>query len=184
MLMEKMKNMENKNSFFDWRLPALLAVLAIVGLCAVIFLFFLGQNYGRMNKDAAVNVYQMKMPDRVKNAVPLNGDPSALTLNEPEGLKNPLTATQENINSGALYYNYYCIQCHGVRADGKGTVGQSFSPLPADLRSDRVQAKSDGLLFRNLTLGYKRQPPLGYTVSETERWAIILYIRSLTDSER
>jgi mono/diheme cytochrome c family protein len=179
-----MMNNKDQNRFFDWRIPALLAVLAVVGLCVVIFLFSLGQNYGRMNKDEAINIYQMKMPDSVKNTVPLNFDHALLNLNEPESLKNPLSATQENIKLGALYYTYYCIQCHGTNADGKGTVGQSFSPLPANLRSANVQTKSDGLLFKNLTLGYKRQPPLAYTVSEEERWAVILYIRSLAEPER
>lgn len=179
-----MKNNKDQNKFFDWRILALVVVVALAVHSWVIFLFFLGQNYGRMNTDEAVNVYQMKMPDDVKNAVSLNADPAVLNLNNPENIKNPLLATQENLNFGRTYYTYYCMQCHGPEADGKGTVGQSFSPLPANLRSPDVQAKSDGQLFKNISLGYKRQPPLAYTVSEEERWAIILYIRSLAKLER
>jgi mono/diheme cytochrome c family protein len=181
--MEKMKNNQNKNSFFDWRILALLGVLVFVGHLGVIFLFSLGQNYGRMNKDEAVNVYEMKMPDSVKETVPLNAGP-AINLNDPDSIKNPLPADEENEKRGWTSYTYYCIQCHGPEAKGKGTVGQSFSPLPANLRSTYVQAKSDGQLFKNISLGYKRHPPLAYTVSEEERWAIIIYIRSLAELER
>ena len=182
--MGKIKNNQNKNSFFDWRILALLGVLVFVGHLGVIFLFTLGQNYGRMNKDEAVNIYEMKMPDSVKNAVPINSYAAVLNIVDPEGLKNPLPFSQEKINLGQTYYTYYCIQCHGSEADGRGTVGQSFSPLPANLRGSYVRNQSDGRIFKNISLGYKRHPPLAYTVSEEERWAIILYIRSLSETER
>ena len=174
----------NKNSFFDWRILALLAVLVFFGHLGLILLFSLGQNYGRMNNDEAVNIYRMKMPDDVKGTVPVNSDTAMLNLKDPDSIKNPLTADEENEKRGWTYYTYYCIQCHGPKAEGKGTVGQSFSPLPANLRGDYVQAKSDGRLFKNISLGYLRHPPLAYTVSEEERWAIILYIRSLAELER
>ena len=179
-----MRNSRDQNTFFDWRILAALIVIAMAGLGVMIFLFSLGQNYGRMNKDEAVNVYQMKMPASVKEAVPLSGDSVMLMLNRIEDLKNPLPPDPKNEKLGWISYTYYCIQCHGPEAEGKGTVGQSFSPLPVDLRSAYVQAKSDGELFKNISLGYKRHPPLAYTVSEKERWAVILYIRSLAEPER
>lgn len=179
-----MRSSRDQNTFFDWRIPAVLIVLAVAGLGVVIFLFSLGQNYGRMNKDEAVNVYQMKMPASVKEAVPLNGGSVLFALNRIDDLKNPLATDPENEKLGWICYTYYCVQCHGPKAEGKGTVGQSFYPLPVNLRSAYVQAKSDGELFKNISLGYKRHPPLAYTVSEEERWAVILYIRSLAEPER
>jgi len=182
--MEKMKSNKEQNSFIDWRIPAVLVVLAMVGLGAVIFLFYLGQNYGRMNNDEAVNVYQMKMPASVKDAVPFNADSSLPGLEDIGDLKNPLPPDQDNEKLGQTYYTYYCVQCHGPEAGGKGTVGQSFSPLPADLHGAYVQNQSDGQLFEKISFGYKRHPSLAYTVSKEERWAIIVYIRSLAEPER
>lgn len=179
-----MRSTREQNTFFDWRIPAVLIVLAATGLGGVIFLFSLGQNYGRMNKDEAVNIYQMKMPASVKEAVPVEGGSVLLGLDRIDDLKNPRAPDPENEKLGRIYYTYYCIQCHGPEAEGKGTVGQSFSPLPVNLRSAYVQAKSDGELFKNISLGYKRHPPLAYTVPEEERWAVILYIRSLAEPER
>lgn len=174
-----MKKNEDKNKYFDWRLLALLAVVIIVGAGAAVFLFSLGQNYGRMNNDEAVNIYQMKMPEGVKEAISREGVSVVSTVNDSDVPSNPLLLSGDNISLGSTYYGYYCIQCHGRYADGKGTVGQSFYPLPTDLSDPYVQEQTDSQLFKKISLGFNRHPPLAYTVSEHERWAIIIYIRSL-----
>ena len=60
-----------------------------------------------------------------------------------------------------------------------GTVGQSFSPLPADLRSDDVQYQTDGALYAKIRLGYKRHPRLFTTISEGDTWAVVVFMRTL-----
>jgi hypothetical protein len=65
------------------------------------------------------------------------------------------------------------------KADGNGTVGQSFAPLPANLRDAGVQKQSDGELFAKITLGFRRHPPLASTVSDGDRWAVVNYIQSM-----
>ena len=65
------------------------------------------------------------------------------------------------------------------RLTANGTAGQSFYPLPANLAGSYVQQQKDGELFYKISLGYRRHPPLYYTVAETDRWLVINYIRSL-----
>jgi mono/diheme cytochrome c family protein len=62
-----------------------------------------------------------------------------------------------------------------------GTVGQSFTPLPGDLRSPKVQAMADGALYKEISFGKPdgRQPPLATTISMDDRWQIIAYLKSL-----
>jgi len=60
-----------------------------------------------------------------------------------------------------------------------GTVGQSFSPLPTDLRSPYVQSQRDGEIYAKIRLGYRRHPPLYSTISENDTWAVVKYLRSL-----
>jgi hypothetical protein len=58
-------------------------------------------------------------------------------------------------------------------------VGQSFSPLPAALKDLYVQSQADGMLFKKISLGFQRHPPMAYTVSEEDRWALVHFIRTL-----
>jgi mono/diheme cytochrome c family protein len=85
------------------------------------------------------------------------------------------------IARGKAVYLIYCAQCHGYNHDGNGTVGQSFAPLPADLRSAGVQDSPAGVLFKNISYGIPdgRQPPLHATITVDDRWKVVAFIKSL-----
>ena len=137
-------------------------------------------DYARMKEQESLNTYETAMPEMVPGAMPMDGGLAALRAAKPDELSNPLPISKEMEARGKERYGFYCAMCHGPNADGRGTVGQSFHPLPADLRSLQVQAQSDGALFLTITFGSKRTPPLAQTVAEADRWAIIQFIRSLT----
>jgi hypothetical protein len=71
--------------------------------------------------------------------------------------------------------------CHGKNYDGMGTVGQSFEPLPTDLRSPVVQAMEPSNMFRTISYGIPngRQPALHGTITFADRWHIIAFVKSL-----
>lgn len=150
----------------------------------VVTLFFLlcalwGCDYARMNDQESVRTYKKEIPDMPPETIPITGGLQILGSANPKDLKNPLPYTQESVDQGREAYFYFCVQCHGPRADGNGTVGQSFAPLPANLRDAGVQRQSDGELFFKISLGFGRHPPLASTVSEPDRWAVVNYIRSM-----
>lgn len=135
--------------------------------------------YERMKDQESIRPYETRMPDVASAAVPADGGENRYRL-APEGsLKNPFPAGPESIQRGALCYEFYCIQCHGSRYNGDGIVGQSFYPLPTDLRSPVLQKTADDPLFRSISYGFGRSPPLAYTISIEDRWHIINWIRSL-----
>ena len=138
-----------------------------------------GCDYARMKDDEAVNTYQTKMPAMPPHTVPVDGGFETLRTTDPHTLINPLPLGPESVEQGRIAYGYYCIHCHGPQAEGYGTVGQSFSPLPANLKAPAIRTQSDGELFVKISLGYKRCPPLAYTVAAKDRWAIINYLRFL-----
>ena len=138
-----------------------------------------GCDYGRMKDQDSVRTYKSEMPEPVEGTIPVNGGIAILKSEDPSKIRNPLVSTPEILERGRTAYGYFCVMCHGSKFDGNGTVGQSFSPLPADLRSAYVQDQTDGVVFYKISLGYKRHPPLASTVDENDRWAIITYIRSL-----
>ena len=119
------------------------------------------------------------MPDMPAGTVPVDGGLQFLKSSKAEALKNPLPQTAGIIEQGETQYEYFCVMCHGPNHDGQGTVGQSFSPLPANLKSPYVQTQGDGSLFKKISLGFQRHPPMAYTVSEEDRWALMHFLRTL-----
>lgn len=138
-----------------------------------------GCDYARMKEDEAVRTYETILPEMPQNSVPHQDGKVELLIADPAKLKNPLPATPQTVARGAERYAVFCSQCHGPDGEGYGTVGQSFAPLPTDLRGETVRKQSDGLIFIRISLGYKRQPPLYDTVSANDRWAIIHFLRDI-----
>lgn len=101
---------------------------------------------------------------------------SADQIKSPISLDNP-----DHILQGQKGYHLFCAPCHGPDHDGNGTVGQSFAPLPNDLRSEEIQGHLEGELFKDISYGEpgKRQPPLATTIDMQTRWQIIAYVKSL-----
>ena len=137
-----------------------------------------GCDYARMYDQDSVKSYERKMPPMDARTIPINDGFQALLHADAKSLKNPLSQSGHSVERGRVAYSYYCIQCHGPRMDGEGTVGQSFMPLPADLTSDRVLSKSDGVLYAEVRLGFARHPRLFSTISAEDTWAVIIYMRS------
>ena len=155
--------------------------VCLLALAAAV-LPLIGCDYARMTDDEAVNTYGKKMPAAPAHTVPIDGGIETLLAADPRNLINPLPMNVDTVEQGRLAYGYFCLHCHGPKAEGHGTVGQSFAPLPTDLNIGAVQQLGDGELFVRISLGYKRCPPLAYTVAEKDRWAVIHYLRSLTAS--
>lgn len=138
-------------------------------------------DYARMRDDEALEYYDMQLPDMPPGAVPVGGGLEPVFAGTPNQIRNPLEPTPAVLKQGEAAYTYFCNQCHGPGGTGYGTVGQSFAPLPTDLRGVYVQGQSDGELFLKIGKGFKRHPPLAYTVSVEDRWAVVTYIRSLKE---
>ena len=156
-----------------FRSTVLLTTLFILGTS------LLACDYGRMKDQEAVQTYKAELPQMPENTVPTTGGIQVIKESSPDNLHNPLLQTQEVLDRGKDGYGNYCIMCHGSKFDGNGTVGQSFYPLPTNLRSLFVQSQSDGRLFSSITFGLRRHPGLGFMIRETDRWAIVHYLRLL-----
>ena len=138
--------------------------------------------FGRMWETPGIWPHEKPLPIMEAGVVPFSGG-EAIYRNVPaEQLKSPIDfKSSEVVARGKIGYGKFCAPCHGPDYDGQGTVGQSFAPLPLDLRSEKVQNSSEGSLFKEISYGIegKRQPPLATTISPTGRWEIIAYVKSL-----
>ena len=136
-------------------------------------------DYGRFKDQEALRAYKVEIPQMPQGSIPVRDSIQILRESKPGDLHNPIVVSLESVAKGKERYGYFCVMCHGPKADGNGTVGQSFYPLPANLASPSVQKQSDGELFYKIYFGFRRHPQLIYTVAGDDRWLIINYIRSL-----
>ena len=93
--------------------------------------------------------------------------------------KNPVAATQSAIAGGQKIYSKTCAMCHGKSGDADGPAVIELNIHPAKLSDPKVATESDGSLFWKITTGKKPMPTYGKRLSETDRWNLVNYIRTL-----
>ena len=139
-------------------------------------------DFWRMRETPAIRPYEEPMLIMDAGVVPVSAAEMMLRATRGEELTSPLNLNDPAVIAAGktLYFNF-CYQCHGPNHDGKGTVGQSFSPLPTDIRSAKVQALPAGVHFKEISHGIPdgRQPPLATTIPVLDRWRIVAYVKSL-----
>jgi mono/diheme cytochrome c family protein len=149
-----------------------LAVVLVGALGAYHALMFYDNNfrYGRMRATPAVKPHEAPLIRMEVGIVPVTGGEAPLRATPGPLLKPPLKMeAAEVIARGRAVYFTFCAQCHGLNYDGKGTVGQSFAPLPA------------GELFKSVSYGIPngRQPPLETTITIDDRWSVVAFVKSM-----
>jgi len=159
-------------------------IVAILGLAAYQALMYYDNNfrYGRMRETPAVRPHEEPLLPMEAGIVPVHGGDALSRVKPGEDLVPPLDMKAPAVIArGKALYFVYCAQCHGNRFDGHGTVGQSFHPLPTDLRKVEVQSKPAGNLFKSISFGIPggRQPALATTIAEQDRWYIISFVLDL-----
>jgi mono/diheme cytochrome c family protein len=92
--------------------------------------------------------------------------------------KNPVAASQTSIAGGQKIYTKHCASCHGSSGNGDGSAAADLGIHPAKLSESA--SESDGALFWKITSGKKPMPGYGRKLSESDRWNVINYIRTLS----
>jgi mono/diheme cytochrome c family protein/antitoxin component of RelBE/YafQ-DinJ toxin-antitoxin module len=103
-----------------------------------------------------------------------------------KGISKPKTTNSTMLKAKNNYDNY-CVYCHDANGHGNGSIvtkvklnkGEEGFPKPADLTSSETRKKSDARLFHILSAGQNLMMPVSHKLSETERWELVHYIRSL-----
>jgi len=95
---------------------------------------------------------------------------------------NPLAPTSENISGGQSNFASYCMVCHGLDGQNTGVpFAQKMAPPVPSLKSDAVQAYTDGQLHWIITNGIfpSGMPASKDAFRDEEIWQMVLYIRHL-----
>ncbi|MFK5923561.1 MAG: c-type cytochrome [Verrucomicrobiota bacterium] len=94
--------------------------------------------------------------------------------------KNPVSADKASVRKGKKLYKAACLPCHGARGKGNGAAAVALPIHPGNLTdSKRMKGQSDGAIFWKMSEGRGPMPPFKAAFSDTDRWNILNYIRTL-----
>jgi mono/diheme cytochrome c family protein len=96
-----------------------------------------------------------------------------------DALKNPLAGNATSIADGKKLYDANCAICHGAKGKGDGVAAAGLTKAPADHSSVAVQKQTDGAIFWKIAEGNNPMPAYKAVYSETQRWQLVNYIRTL-----
>jgi mono/diheme cytochrome c family protein len=97
-------------------------------------------------------------------------------------VKNPTASNAESIARGQEAFSHYCAACHGLDGQNTGVpFADAMSPPVPSLKSERVQAYSDGQIHWVITNGIfpSGMPAAQGILTDDEVWDIVIYIRHL-----
>jgi len=97
----------------------------------------------------------------------------------------PAPVTAQVMARGRERYDISCAPCHGAQGDGKGITTKFGMAVIADLHDAagrKVPQQSDGQLFATISHGKGLMQGYASTLSISDRWAIVAYVRALQRS--
>jgi mono/diheme cytochrome c family protein len=95
-------------------------------------------------------------------------------------LKNPVPPTEDAVDNGMFNFMKHCKSCHGESGDGNGPRAASLSIKPTNFTDASLMGEhTDGELYYQITHGNSPMPPFQGKLTDTERWELVDYIRSL-----
>lgn len=107
------------------------------------------------------------------------------TAPEAESSKtNPLLGNVRDTKKGESIFKKVCTTCHGADGSGNGAAAKELKPPPADLRSQSVQGQTDGALFWKISEGRNTMAGYKLSLSATQRWQLVNYLRTLKTTDK
>jgi mono/diheme cytochrome c family protein len=92
---------------------------------------------------------------------------------------NPVPPTAESLAVAKSLYSEDCARCHGDSGKGDGSDVAMYKTKPSDLTTPRVAAMKAGEIFWKITTGRLPMPAYENRLSETQRWQLVAYLRTL-----
>lgn len=94
-------------------------------------------------------------------------------------IKSTVKADDATIAAGKDIWAQQCKSCHGAKGLGDGAKAEKIEISCGDFSSKDVQSLSDGALYWKITEGRKPMPSFKEKLSDTERWQVVAFMRTL-----
>ncbi|MFI5150484.1 MAG: c-type cytochrome [Bacteroidia bacterium] len=99
------------------------------------------------------------------------------------GVKSAVKADAAVIAEGKTIYNQSCKSCHGAKGLGDGEKSKKIDISCGNFTSAEFLKESEGAIFWKITEGRKPMPSFNEKLSDTERWKVTEYIRSMKNEK-
>lgn len=98
--------------------------------------------------------------------------------------RNPYAANDSLVLAhGRIYYDRFCVVCHGPRGAGDGTIlGPGRFPFAPSLITPTMAGYSDEYIYAVVRQGRGLMPAYGPRMTEAQRWQVVSYVRSLAST--
>ncbi len=97
--------------------------------------------------------------------------------------ENPVAADEVSLQRGEILFSIHCALCHGDAGMGDGPIAAYYEEYeadpPPDLTGSNIVNQFDGAIFRTITQGTGKMPPLAENLTRRERWDVVNYVRTL-----
>jgi len=102
---------------------------------------------------------------------------------------NPRAGDPAAIAQGLSRYRALCLACHGGPGVDAAEFAAGLHPAAPDLASAKIQAFTDGMLYRTIAqgIGSTGMPAFGPSHTPGELWSLVAFVRHLprlTDAEK
>ncbi len=102
--------------------------------------------------------------------------------------QNPVSADTKSLVQGKELFVAGCMPCHGPSGKGDGPAAATLerngvSIRPGNLSNAKLWEQTDGALFWKVSEGRSPMPAFLEAFSETQRWQIVNYVRTLAPKE-
>jgi mono/diheme cytochrome c family protein len=94
-------------------------------------------------------------------------------------LVNPLPRTKDVFAAGRKAYINRCEVCHGALGNGMGSLTAAYGGKPANLQAQQFRDYPDGKIYWAIVNGKNAMPSHAADLSESQRWAVVHYVRAL-----
>ncbi|HEX7553645.1 MAG TPA: quinol:electron acceptor oxidoreductase subunit ActD [Geothrix sp.] len=94
-------------------------------------------------------------------------------------LVNPLPRNKEVFATGRKVYVNRCEVCHGAIGNGVGSLTAAYGGKAANLQAQQFRDYPDGKIYWAIVNGKNNMPSHAPYLSESERWAVVHYVRAL-----
>jgi mono/diheme cytochrome c family protein len=99
--------------------------------------------------------------------------------------ENPLTLTKDNADKifaeGEKLYVSNCVQCHGEKGDGQGTIVKNGLFMGVPDYADKT-ALSNGQMFYSIYYGRNAMGTHAAILNKKEIWTLVHYVRKFQDA--
>jgi len=95
-------------------------------------------------------------------------------------VKNPVTATEDNITAGAHLYLDHCAGCHGIPSNPDSQFGRSFNPpIPQFFKDAPDMPDNQNFYIIQHGTRWSGMPAWNKTLNDTQIWEIVTFMSNV-----